>query len=72
MKVYASIKNAVKEIDSTLEQHAEALETKNIKRLSALEKKMFRAEKRKFEDERNQLAKIFSVLISRREFTGAY
>jgi bacillithiol synthase len=62
-KMYTSIKKAVKEIDSSLEQHAEALETKDLKKLSALEKKMLRAEKRKFEDQKNQLTKIFSVLF---------
>lgn len=62
-QAYYSIKKLVKEIDVTLEQHAEALETKSLKKLSALEKKMFRAEKRKFEDQKNQLSKIFSVLF---------
>jgi bacillithiol biosynthesis cysteine-adding enzyme BshC len=62
-KVYASIKKAVKEIDSSLVQHTEALEIKDLKKLSALEKKMLRAEKRKFEDQKHQLSKIFSVLF---------
>ena len=62
-KVYTSIKKVVTEIDTTLEQHVESLETKNLKKLLALEKKMLRAEKRKFEDQENQLAKIFSVLF---------
>ena len=62
-KTYTSIKKTVKEIDTTLEQHAEALETKDLKKLSALEKKMLRSEKRKFADKKHQLAKIFSVLF---------
>lgn len=62
-QAYYSIKKLVKEIDVTLEQHAEALETKSLKKLSELEKKMLRAEKRKFEDKKNQLSKIFSVLF---------
>ena len=62
-KVYTSIKTSVKEIDITLEQHVESLETKALKKLLELEKKMLRAEKRKFEDQENQLAKIFSVLF---------
>ena len=62
-KVYASIKKAVKEIDRSLMQHTEALEIKDLKKLSALEKKMLRAEKRKFEDQKNQLTKIFSILF---------
>ena len=44
------IKNIVRQIDTTLLQHTEALETKPLKTLSRLEKKMLRAEKRKFED----------------------
>jgi bacillithiol biosynthesis cysteine-adding enzyme BshC len=62
-QAYFSIKKLVKEIDVTLEQHAEALETQSIKKLSAMEKKMLRAEKRKFEDQKNQLSKIFSALF---------
>lgn len=57
---YQSIKNRVKQIDVTLEQHAEALETQCLKRLTALEKKMLKAEKRKFSDSKNQLSKIYT------------
>ena len=62
-QAYFSIKKLVKEIDVTLEQHAEALETKANKRLEAMEKKMLRAEKRKFEVIKNQLEKIFTSLF---------
>ena len=62
-QAYYSIKRLVKEIDVTLEQHAEALETKSNKKLEAMEKKMLRAEKRKFADAKNQLSKIFSSLF---------
>jgi uncharacterized protein YllA (UPF0747 family) len=62
-QVYQSIKNRVKAIDITLEQHAAALETQSLKRLEALEKKMLRAEKRKFGDSKNQLSKIYSSLF---------
>jgi uncharacterized protein YllA (UPF0747 family) len=61
--IYYKIKEIVKAVDSTLEQHTEALEKRHIKSLSALEKKMFRAEKRKFADQKNQLNKIFSSLF---------
>jgi len=64
-QAYYSIKKLVKEIDVTLEQHAEALETQSIKKLSAMEKKMLRAEKRKFEDQKKQLSKIFAALFPR-------
>ena len=61
--VYNGIKQIVKQIDVTLLQHTEALQTKALKTLSALEKKMLRAEKKKFEDTKNQLAKIFNSLF---------
>jgi bacillithiol synthase len=62
-QAYYSIKKLVKEIDATLEQHAEALETKSNRKLEVMEKKILRAEKRKFEDIRNQLSKIFTSLF---------
>ena len=62
-QAYYSIKELVKKIDVTLEQHAEALETKTNKRLDAMEKKMLRAEKRKFSDTQNQVSKIISSLF---------
>ncbi len=62
-KIYNEIKNIVRQIDSTLLQHTEALETRAMKKLSGLEKKMLRAEKRKFSDTQNQLRKIFSSLF---------
>lgn len=62
-QIYNKIKSLVKEIDSTLMQHASALETKELKSLSNLENKMLRAEKRKFTSQKNQLDKIFSSLF---------
>ncbi|MDP4283715.1 MAG: bacillithiol biosynthesis cysteine-adding enzyme BshC [Bacteroidota bacterium] len=61
--IYTHIKSLVKQIDSTLEQHAEALQTKQLHLLTNLEKKMLRAEKRKFVTQKNQLAKIFAALF---------
>lgn len=61
--IYKNIKQLVTQVDVTLEQHTKALEAKQMKSLSALEKKMFRAEKRKFTDQKNQLTKIFSSLF---------
>ena len=61
--IYDQIESVVKRIESTLQQHVEALEKRHVKALNALEKKMFRAEKRKFVDQKNQLNKIFSVLF---------
>jgi bacillithiol synthase len=62
-QAYFSIKKLVREIDVTLEQHAGALETESNKKLEKLERKMLRAEKRKFADIKNQLSKIFSALF---------
>lgn len=61
--IYDQIEDTVKKIDATLVQHVNALEARHIKALAGLEKKMFRAEKRKFYDEKNQLNKIFSSLF---------
>jgi uncharacterized protein YllA (UPF0747 family) len=61
--IYYQLKEVVKRIDTTLEEHVLALEKKQMKKLSSLEKKMFRAEKRKFTDQKNQLNKIFSSLF---------
>lgn len=61
--VYFKIKNIANQIDVTLNRHILALEAQQLKTLSALEKKMFRAEKRKFEAQKNQLSKLFSTLF---------
>lgn len=61
--IYQQIKTLVKEIDPTLEAHTSALETRHIKALASLEKKMFRAEKRKFADQKKQLDNLFSSLF---------
>jgi bacillithiol biosynthesis cysteine-adding enzyme BshC len=61
--LYEKIKSVVKEIDKTLQEHASALETKELNALSNLEKKMLRAEKRKFVAQKNQLTKLFAALF---------
>ncbi len=61
--IYHHIKEITKQIDSTLEPHTSALETRHIKALVALEKKMLRAEKRKYADQKQQLDKLFSILF---------
>jgi bacillithiol biosynthesis cysteine-adding enzyme BshC len=50
-------------VDITLVQHIEALHTKLQKKLDGVGKKMLRAEKRKFETEKNQLHKIRQSLF---------
>ena len=61
--IYKKIKGIVREIDVTLEQHTTAMETRQMKQLVSMEKKMLRAEKRKFADHKNQLNKIFASLF---------
>ncbi len=61
--IYKHIKERVTGIDPTLAAHTSALETKHKKKLISLEKKMLRAEKRKFQDQKNQLNNIFSALF---------
>lgn len=54
-KLYESIKEQAGSIDKTLEKHVEALKTKTVYRLKELEKKMLRAEKRKFADQQRHI-----------------
>ena len=61
--VYKEIQQIVEQIDVTLLHHTEALQTKALNSLSVLEKKMLRAEKRKFQDTKNQLNKILISLF---------
>jgi len=62
-EVYDEISKVVKEIDITLRDHTEALRTKAIDKLNALEKKMLKAEKRKFEVQLAQIKKLRSFLF---------
>lgn len=60
--LFEEIRTKVQPIDVTLNDHVEALKTRSMKKLSALEKKMLSAEKKKFEATSRQLDKIFSAL----------
>lgn len=62
-QLFEKIKSIAFQIDTTLASHADALKTQQLKKLSVLEKKMLRAEKRKFESQKNQLSKIFTELF---------
>jgi bacillithiol synthase len=57
-KLYENIKQQVSLIDTTLAQHVDALKTKTLFRLKELEKKMLRAEKRKYADQKRQIQQI--------------
>jgi bacillithiol synthase len=62
-QLFEQVKNQAVVIDPTLSQHVEAIKAHSIKVLQELEKKMFRAEKRKFNDQSRQVQKIKSVLF---------
>jgi bacillithiol biosynthesis cysteine-adding enzyme BshC len=62
-KLYESLKKQAIAVDTTLGKHVEALKTQSIYRLQELEKKMLRAEKRKFTDQRRQIHTIKEVLF---------
>ncbi|MGL6266579.1 MAG: bacillithiol biosynthesis cysteine-adding enzyme BshC, partial [Chitinophagaceae bacterium] len=62
-ELYAAIKTNVLAIDATLGKHVSAIEKRALTHLHALEKKMLRAEKRKFEAEQRQLEKLKSDLF---------
>ncbi len=57
-KLYESLKKQAIAVDATLGRHVEALKTELIYRLQELEKKMLRAEKRKFTDQQRQIHTI--------------
>ena len=61
--LYESVKTQAGAMDQTLEQHVEALKTKTIFRLKELEKKMLRAEKRKYSDQQRQIASVRTALF---------
>jgi uncharacterized protein YllA (UPF0747 family) len=57
-QLYSAIKKQATSIDTTLEKHVEALKVQTLHRLQELEKKMLRAEKRKFADQQRQIHSI--------------
>lgn len=56
--LYDILKKQAASVDSSLEKHVDALKVKAIYRLQELEKKMLRAEKRKFTDQQRQIQTI--------------
>ncbi len=60
---YQQVKALVEKIDTTLVAHTAALQTQALKKISALEKKMLRAEKKKFAAQQRQLQKIKAQLF---------
>lgn len=57
-QLYEQIKKQAASVDITLEKHVDSLKLKTLQRLQELEKKMLRAEKRKFTDQQRQIHTI--------------
>ena len=62
-ELFEEIKQQAAAIDPTLSMHVTAIKARSLKTLEELEKKMLRAEKRKFSDQQNQLRKIKAALF---------
>jgi bacillithiol biosynthesis cysteine-adding enzyme BshC len=77
-KLYEAFRKQAAVIDSTLEKHVDSLRSKTVQRLQELEKKMLRAEKRKFADQQRQIHAIKAHLFpgeglqERRENLSSY
>lgn len=62
-ELFEQIKLQAGAIDPTLMQHVAAIKTRSLKTLQELEKKMLRAEKRKFSDQQRQIQKLKEILF---------
>lgn len=60
---YAGLHKTAGGVDATLQPHTEALEKLALRKIEALEKKMLRAQKKKFEAQQRQLHKLKSQLF---------
>ncbi len=60
---YTGLKNTAGAVDKTLQPHTEALEKQALRKIDALEKKMLRAEKKKFEAQQRQLHNLRSQIF---------
>ena len=60
---YGHLKSIAGNIDETLVTHVSALQTRALKSLLGLEKKLLRAEKKKFDDQQRQIVNIKSALF---------
>ncbi len=71
-KMYEGFKRQASAVDRTLEKHVEALKVKTVYRLQELEKKMLRAEKRKFADQQRQIESIKNHLFPHKGLQERY
>ena len=60
---YETLKTLTRPVDPTLEQHVAALQTKAVEPIRLLEKKLLRAEKRKFGDQQRQIHAVKDALF---------
>jgi len=60
---YSQLRNTAGAVDTTLQPHTEALEKLALRKIEALEKKMLRAEKKKFEAQQRQLQQLKTQLF---------
>jgi bacillithiol synthase len=63
IRVYDLLKDKAANIDKSLLQHVEALQARTLKPLQELEKKLLRAEKKKYETEQRQIQTVRSALF---------
>ena len=61
--LFQLLKDKAGAVDKSLLQHVEALQAKAIKPLQELEKKMLRAEKRKYEAEQRHIQQVRAALF---------
>ncbi len=60
---YQKLHDTLLSLDPTLSEHVNALQAKSLKKVDALEKKMLRSAKRKFEAEQRKIHKIKTLLF---------
>lgn len=60
---YENLKSISRNVDPSLSQHVEALQSKALRPLKELEKKLLKAEKRKFQEQYRQVHSIKSALF---------
>ena len=62
-RYYENLKELARPVDPTLVQHVEALRSKALEPVRELEKKLLKAEKRKFGDQQRQIHSLKSALF---------
>jgi bacillithiol biosynthesis cysteine-adding enzyme BshC len=71
-QLYEEFKKQAAAVDTTLTQHVDALKLKTVHRLQELEKKMIRAERRKFTDQQRQIQAIKDQLFPKNGLQERY